>query len=55
MGLSGHAAGVDSQVPDMRGGVCGAVHGCWDFRDNGAVDSGFNAGDLFRVAGVSGG
>jgi hypothetical protein len=55
MANSGDGLGVDAQVPDMRGGVCCAVHGCWDFRDNGAVDSDFNAHFLFRVAGVSGG
>ena len=54
MGLSGHAAGVDAQVPDMRGGVCCAFYGCWHFGHDGAVDSDFNAGGLFGVAGISG-
>ena len=55
MGLSGHAVGVDAEMPDVRGGVCGVVHGHWRFRLNGAMDSDFNAGVLFGVAGLSGG
>ena len=52
MANSGHGVGVDTQVPDMRGGVCCAFYGCGHFRHNGAVDSGFNAGGLFGVADI---
>jgi len=54
MANSGDGFGVDAQVPDMRGGVYCAFYGCWDFGCGGAVDSDFNAGGLFGVAGISG-
>ena len=54
MAVSGHGSGVDAQVPDMRGGVCCAVHGCGDFCHGREMDSDSYAGGLFGVAGISG-
>jgi hypothetical protein len=53
MGVSHGFAGIDAEMPTVRGGLCRAVHRRWNFRLYRAMDSDFDAGNLFDFAGIS--
>ena len=53
MGLPDGFAGVDAEMPAVRGDVCGALHRRGDYRYDRAMDPNFHACALFVHAGVS--
>jgi hypothetical protein len=53
MAVPGHDAGVDAQMPAMRGGLFRAVYRHRRFRLNGAMDPNSYAGVLFELAWIS--